>query len=128
MAARPARACAASEVGARASFAGIYSSFLNVRSPEHVTRAVLGCYASLWTPQALTYRRKMNLTGGEVLCAVVICEMVSSSGANHPYGAGVAFTSGPVSGRRDRVVIDAAPWLARLMSAQVASRPHGLLR
>src|SRR5262249_31133397 len=58
-------------------------------------------YASLWTPQALAYRRRMEF-GDEVQCAVVICQMVQAQ------SAGVGFSFDPVSGRRDLVVIDAA--------------------
>jgi len=99
------RSSATVEDGARASFAGIHRSFLNVHGVHEIRRAILGCYASLWTPQALAYRRKMNFADDEVRCAVVICEMVNAR------CAGVAFSFDPVSGRRDLIVIDAAPGL-----------------
>ena len=99
------RSSATAEDGARASFAGIHRSFLNVCGIDEIRQAILGCYASLWTPQALAYRRKMNFADHEVNCAVVICEMVDA------HCAGVAFSFDPVSGRRDRIVIDAAPGL-----------------
>jgi pyruvate,water dikinase len=99
------RSSATTEDSARASFAGIHRSSLNVRGIDEIARAILGCYASLWTPQAVAYRRKMNFADDEVQCAVVICEMVEAK------CAGVAFSFDPVSGRRDLVVIDAAPGL-----------------
>ncbi len=102
------RSSATAEDGARASFAGIHRSFLNVRGVDTVARAILGCYASLWTPQALAYRRRMAFRDDEVLCAVVICEMVHAPGADEPHSAGVAFSFDPLSGRRDLIVIDAA--------------------
>ncbi|HIE92897.1 MAG TPA: hypothetical protein EYQ83_08545, partial [Acidobacteria bacterium] len=34
------------------------------------------CFASLWTPQALAYRRRFNVGDLETPCAVVICRMV----------------------------------------------------
>ncbi len=102
------RSSATAEDGARASFAGIHRSFLNVRGVDAILQAVLGCYASLWTPQALAYRRRMNFGDDEVWCAVVICEMVHAQGAHEPYCAGVGFTFDPLSGRRDLMVIDAA--------------------
>ena len=105
------RSSATAEDGARASFAGIHSSFLNVRGLDEVLRAIRGCYASLWTPQAVTYRRKMNFADDEVLCAVAICEMVHAEGSPEPQCAGVAFSFDPVSGRRDLIVIDAAAGL-----------------
>jgi pyruvate,water dikinase len=105
------RSSATAEDGARASFAGIQTSFLNVSGLDDITRSIRGCYASLWTPQALAYRRKMNFADDEVLCAVVICEMVHAAGTQEPQSAGVAFSFDPVSGRRDLIVIDAAKGL-----------------
>lgn len=56
------------------SFAGLYNSFLDVR-PEHISRAVLRCYASLFTARAALYRRRKQLAEpGEM--AVIIQEMV----------------------------------------------------
>src|SRR5262249_50613550 len=99
------RSSATSEDGARASFAGIHRSYLDVCGITEISRAILGCYASLWTPQALAYRRRMNFAENDVECAVAICEMVDA------HCAGVAFSFDPVSGRRDLIVIDAAPGL-----------------
>lgn len=99
------RSSATVEDGAKASFAGIHRSFLNVSGTDEISQAILGCYASLWTPQALAYRRKMNFADDEVRCAAVICEMVEAQ------CAGAAFSFDPVSGRRDLIVIDAAPGL-----------------
>lgn len=92
------RSSAVAEDGASASFAGIHESFLNVAD---VPAAVRECWASLWTPRALAYRRRLGLTDDEVACAVVICAMVPA------VCAGVAFTCDPMTGRRDLVVIDA---------------------
>ena len=119
------RSSATAEDGARASFAGIHRSFLNVSGLDAVLRSILGCYASLWTPQALAYRRKMNFADDEVLCAVVICAMVHAEAAQEPLCAGVAFSFDPVSGRRDLVVIDAAQGMGRRWSAGLSS-PSGL--
>jgi pyruvate,water dikinase len=105
------RSSATAEDSARASFAGIHRSILGVRGMEAVSRAVLQCYASLWTPQALAYRRRMNFADDQVQCAAAICEMVRAEGEDEPHTAGVGFTFDPVSGRRDLVVIDAAPGL-----------------
>jgi pyruvate,water dikinase len=97
------RSSAAAEDGAKASFAGIHRSFLDVRDPDARERAVLGCFASLWTPQALAYRRAQGIPDRDVPCAVVFCEMVPAA------VAGVAFSCDPRTGRRDLVVINAAP-------------------
>lgn len=105
------RSSATAEDSARASFAGIHQSRLNVRGQSDVARAVAACYGSLWTPQALAYRRRMGYRDEEVLCAVVLCEMVVAPGTDAPRAAGVGFTADPLTGRRDLLVIDAGPGL-----------------
>jgi len=102
------RSSATAEDGATASFAGIHRSVLGVRGIDAVERAVLACYASLWTPQALAYRRRMGFRDDEVHCAVVLCAMVTRPGSDEPSSAGVAFSVDPRTGRRDLVVIEAA--------------------
>lgn len=107
------RSSATSEDGATASFAGIHRSFLNVTGMEAVVAAVKGCYASLWTPRALAYRRRLGLADSQVDCAVVICEMVG--GAGGPAAAGVAFSCEPRTGRRDLITIAAVRGLGQAM-------------
>ncbi|MFA6956053.1 MAG: PEP/pyruvate-binding domain-containing protein [Thermoanaerobaculia bacterium] len=102
------RSSATAEDGATASFAGIHRSVLGVRGIDAVERAVLACYASLWTPQALAYRRRMGFRDDEVHCAVVLCAMVTQPGGDEPSCAGVAFSADPMTGRRDLVVIESA--------------------
>lgn len=105
------RSSATAEDGAEASFAGIHQSFLNVTGTAEVLQALKRCYASLWTPQAVAYRRHRNLGDEDVTCAVVICAMVTRPGADQPAAAGVAFTCDPRTGRRDLITISAAPGL-----------------
>jgi len=108
------RSSAIAEDGTRASFAGVHRSFLGICGVDAVERAVLGCFASLWTPQALAYRRRMNVSEGDVRCAVVLCEMVDAK------TAGVAFSCDPRTGRNGRVVIEAAPGLGdKVVSGEV---------
>ncbi|HWP96515.1 MAG TPA: PEP/pyruvate-binding domain-containing protein [Syntrophomonadaceae bacterium] len=95
------RSSASAEDSARASFAGVHDSYLNVIGRENILQAVKDCYASLWTPRAVAYRRKLNISDQEVLPAVVIMEMVDA------VSTGVAFTCDPKTGRRDRMVIQA---------------------
>lgn len=102
------RSSATAEDSLEASFAGIHTSFLNVIGLESIIKAICGCYASLWTPQALAYRRKMKLSDDEVLCAVVLCQMVTVPNGNAPISAGVAFSCDPRTGRRNVVTINAA--------------------
>ncbi|MFY9226768.1 MAG: PEP/pyruvate-binding domain-containing protein [Blastocatellia bacterium] len=108
------RSSATAEDSETASFAGIHRSFLNVLGLKDIIKAIKGCYASLWTPQAIAYRRKMNLKDDQVACAVVICEMVKAK------SAGVAFSCDPRTGQLNVVTINAVNGLAEaLVSGQV---------
>ncbi len=99
------RSSATGEDSARASFAGVHRSFLNVSGVEAVEEAAQGCIDSLETPEAIAYRRRMGFRDEEVQCAVVVCEMVDAR------SAGVAFSCDPATGRRDLILIDAAEGL-----------------
>jgi pyruvate,water dikinase len=100
------RSSAGAEDSPAASFAGVHQSFLKVQGEGPVLQAVKGCYASLWTPQALAYRRRLRLADADVACAVVLCALVPAR------AAGVAFSCDPRTGRRDLVTISAGPGLA----------------
>ncbi len=99
------RSSAAMEDSARASFAGIHRSFLNVRGVAAAVQAAQQCIASLQSLEAVQYRRRMGVADDEAQCAVVICKMVPAR------CAGVAFTADPATGRRDLILIDAAEGL-----------------
>lgn len=111
------RSSATAEDSATASFAGIHESFLNVRGWDETLQAIKGCYASLWTPRALAYRRAAGLTDEQVRCAVVVCEMVGEAGAlgAMPVSAGVAFSCDPRTGDRERVTISAVKGLGEAL-------------
>ena len=95
------RSSATAEDSKTASFAGIHESFLNVTGLAGICEAIKGCYASLWTPRAVAYRRKMGLGDDDVAAAVVIMELIPA------VAAGVAFSCDPRTGRRDRIAISA---------------------
>ena len=88
-----------------ASFAGQQDTYLNVVGPEAVLDAVRHCWASLWTDRALAYRNANGIDHRSVALAVVIQRMVDAE------VAGVLFTADPVTGHRERTVIDASPGL-----------------
>jgi Phosphoenolpyruvate synthase/pyruvate phosphate dikinase len=94
------RSSASAEDSKNMSFAGIHESFLNVLGIENILAAIKECYASLWTPRAVAYRRKMDIDS-EMSQAVVIMEMVEAR------SAGVAFTCDPQTGREDIFVVNA---------------------
>lgn len=96
------RSSATAEDSATASFAGIHRSLLNVIGDAAMADAIRGCYASLWTPTAVAYRRRMRLSDQDVGAALLIQKLMLS------LYSGVAFSADPVTGRRDRVVINAS--------------------
>lgn len=96
------RSSATAEDSATASFAGIHRSCLNVQGEEQLAQAIRTCYASLWTPTAVTYRRRLGLDECQVGAALVVQELILA------FYSGVAFSADPMTGRRDRVVINAA--------------------
>jgi pyruvate,water dikinase len=97
---------------AAASFAGQHDTFLNVTGPEALLSAVRACWASLWTPRAIAYRRQHGWTQAVAL-AVVVQEMVPAQ------AAGVAFTANPVTGDRHETTISAVRGLGeRLVSGE----------
>jgi pyruvate,water dikinase len=96
------RSSATAEDSAAFSFAGLHDTILDVRDLAGLELAVKRCWASLWTERAVAYRRQGSLATDEAAIAVVVQQLVRSDVSF------VAFTADPVSGARDRLVIDAA--------------------
>ncbi len=84
------------------SFAGQQETYLNMRGAEAVLGAVKRCWASLWTARAIGYRARLNIAPQDVSLAVVVQILVPAE------AAGVLFTADPVSGQRDRALINAS--------------------
>lgn len=122
------RSSAVGEDSPEASFAGIHQSVLNVHGLDAVGRAVRQCFASLWTPQAVTYRRRLALADDDVRCAVVLCAMVTAADGDEPSSAGVAFSCDPRSGRRDLIVINVARGLGDKVVSGAVNPDHIELR
>ena len=85
-----------------ASFAGQHDSFLNVEGAEDVADAVRRCWASLWNPRAVSYRKRVGLDTTEIGIAVVVQRMIDAE------RAGVLFTANPLDHRRDRMLLSAS--------------------
>jgi phosphoenolpyruvate synthase len=85
-----------------ASFAGQQETYLNVRDAGALLEALRACWVSLWTARAMAYRRRQGIDPAKVSLAVVVQRMVEAE------AAGTLFTADPVSGERDRIVINAA--------------------
>jgi pyruvate,water dikinase len=95
------RSSAVGEDSAETSYAGMNATFTNVRGAEALVTAVVECWASAFAPRSVTYRAEHGKDGLPDI-AVVVQLMVPAE------KAGVAFTADPVSGRRDRLVVEAA--------------------
>ena len=95
------RSSAIAEDSDQASFAGIHASYLHVTGLNNILGAVKECYASLWTPQAVAYRRKMKIPADRTAMAVVIMEMVEAR------AAGVGFSCDPNTGSNNVLVVNA---------------------
>lgn len=99
-----ARSSATAEDLPEASFAGQQETFLNVRGIDSVIESIRGCYASLFTDRAISYRETQGFDHLEVALSVGIQQMVRSDvGA-----AGVMFTLDTESGFPHVVRIDGA--------------------
>lgn len=96
------RSSGLSEDSAGASFAGLYESYLNLRSFTAVRDAVLKCYRCLWQPRAVHYRTLKGIDHSKEAMAVVVMQTVASA------VSGVAFSLNPVTGARDEVIINAS--------------------
>src|SRR5699024_9782880 len=83
-----------------------------------VLDAVRRCWASLWNERAIAYRDRLGLDDDQVRIAVVVQRLVESD------VAGVMFTADPVSGSRDRYVIDASPGLGEAVVSGRVTPDH----
>ncbi len=95
------RSSATAEDLPNASFAGQQASFLNVKGKNNVVKAVLDCWASLFTARAIYYRTKQGFDHNKVLIAAVIQKMVNSE------KSGIMFTVNPATNVEEEIVIEA---------------------
>lgn len=94
------RSSATGEDSGEASFAGIFDTYLGMSGEERVLDAVRDCWASLFTGRALDYRLRRGISHLDMPMAVGVVKLV------HARCSGVAFSAHPVTGKRDRVVIE----------------------
>ncbi|EFC80291.1 PEP/pyruvate-binding domain-containing protein [Parafrankia sp. EUN1f] len=96
------RSSATAEDRPDASFAGQQDTFLCVTGPDAVLEHLARCWAGLYTPQAISYRRRFADGDQDLAMAVVIQRMVTAD------VAGVMMTLDPASGDRSKVYVEAA--------------------
>ena len=96
------------------SFAGQQETYLNVKGTDEVVAAVRNCWASLWTPQAISYRHQNGIDQDSVAMAVVVQIMVTSE------VSGILFTANPATGERSEIIVNASFGLGEaVVSGQV---------
>ncbi|HEX3280119.1 MAG TPA: phosphoenolpyruvate synthase [Pyrinomonadaceae bacterium] len=98
------RSSATAEDLPEASFAGAAETFLNIRGPEALLRAIHQCFASLFTDRAISYRARLGYDQLQVAISVGVQPMVRSDKAS----AGVIFTLDTESGFRDVVLVSSS--------------------
>jgi pyruvate,water dikinase len=96
------RSSATTEDAADASFAGLQDTYLWVRDLGQALRRVRGCWASLYSVESVSYRRKRGMPEQGVAMAVVVQAMVDAR------TAGVMFTRSPTTGDRSVITIEGA--------------------
>jgi len=97
------------------SFAGLYDTYLGISNIEDCLIAIKKCWASLWTERAYSYRQKNSFDHSKVEMAVIVQSLIPAD------VAGVIFTSDPVNGDNNRVVIEACLGLGdALVSGKVS--------
>lgn len=94
------RSSATAEDSSVASWAGELESYLNSTEKTLLVN-IKKCWASLFTPRAIFYRKEKELLDTEVSVAVVIQEMVESE------ISGICFTVHPVTQDRNQMIIEA---------------------
>ena len=110
------RSSAVDEDSSAQSFAGLHDTVLGVRGEAAFEAAVRRCWASLWTDRAMAYRAGGSVD--EIAIAVVAQQLVRCDVSF------VAFTADPVSGRDDRLVIDATWGLGEAIVSGMVNPDH----
>ncbi len=86
-----------------ASFAGQQESYLNIKGPDQLIKAIQKCFASLFTDRAISYREDKGFDHFSVYLSIAVQKMVRSDKAS----SGVMFTLDTETGFRDVVYITA---------------------
>jgi phosphoenolpyruvate synthase/pyruvate phosphate dikinase len=107
------RSSANIEDNAKESFAGQFDTVIDVK-PEEVKDAILRVYASLFNHRALRYMEHMNIDVSNIKMAVLIQEFIDTD------FAGVTFTTDPVTGDKNKIIIEYVSGLGKeLVSGSV---------
>jgi pyruvate,water dikinase len=86
---------------AQAAFAGQHDTYLNIHGLDAICDRIRDCFVSLWGDRAVLYRHHQGFSQQDARMAVVVQRQIASE------VAGVGFSVNPVSGRLDRMVLEA---------------------
>ncbi|MFQ5648012.1 MAG: phosphoenolpyruvate synthase, partial [Candidatus Aenigmatarchaeota archaeon] len=86
---------------AEASFAGQMKTLLNVQGMKDLLEAIKDCWASLYTPRAIFYRKTQGI-GDTLSIGVIVQRMINSD------KSGVIFTVDPTTNDPSKIVVEAA--------------------
>lgn len=86
---------------AQAAFAGQHDTYLNIRGANLVCERVRDCFISLWGDRAVLYRQHQGFSQRDARMAVVVQRQIECE------VAGVGFSVNPISGRADRLLLNA---------------------
>jgi pyruvate,water dikinase len=107
------RSSATSEDSSTAAWAGQLESYLNTTDMD-LLENVKKCWASLFTPRAIFYRKEKNLHKSKISVAVVVQKMVDSE------CSGIAFSVHPVTQDENQIIIEAGFGLGEaIVSGQI---------
>ncbi|HEX8992016.1 MAG TPA: PEP/pyruvate-binding domain-containing protein [Anaerolineales bacterium] len=96
------RSSAVDEDGATASFAGQHETYLNIVGANAIMEAIIRCWDSARSEQALAYRRQQGLSVERPQIAVLVQQLVASD------VAAVVFSANPITGNRNEIMINAS--------------------
>lgn len=82
------------------SFAGQYSSFLNIKERKNILRAIKLCYESLFSDNAEIYAKFNNINLKNEAMAILIQEVISVK------ISGIIFTVDPVSKEKGKIIVE----------------------
>lgn len=94
------RSSATSEDSEEASFAGLQDTYLWVKGIDSLIEKVRTCWASLYSPESVSYRLRLKLPEDQLAMGVVVQRMVNSR------CSGVMFTRSPTTGDRSVITIE----------------------
>ncbi|MEK6825394.1 MAG: PEP/pyruvate-binding domain-containing protein [Nanoarchaeota archaeon] len=114
------RSSATSEDSLGAAWAGQLDSFLNT-TENSLIKNVKMCWASLFTPRAISYRFEKNLSTTNISVAVVVQKMIESE------VSGTAFSVHPVTQDQNTVLIEAGYGLGEaIVSGQITPDSYNI--